>query len=96
MYLLMLFLLLAITNFRTWYLMWLFSIVTELDTKNVYKVIGLSLIAEFANFIIYYLGEAYIYGGYYFLTVAILFGLYIIMQMVIENNEIKKLESSKN
>ena len=96
MYLLMLFLLLVITNFRAWYIMWLFAIITELNIENVYKVVGLTLIAEFANSIIYYLGEGYIYGGYYFMTVIILFSIYVIMNMIAKNYNIKNMIQQKN
>lgn len=96
MYLIMLFLLLVITNFRVWYIMWLFVIITELDSNDVYKVIGLSLICEFANFIIYYLGEGYIFGGYYFMTVIILFSIYVIMNMIVKNYNIKNMIQLKN
>lgn len=76
MWLIMLFILLAITNFRTWYIMWLFGIFTELEQRDINKVIAITLIAEFSNYIIYYLGEGYIYGGYYFMMVVLTFALY--------------------
>ena len=82
MWLLCLFILLAITNFRAWYIMWLFGIFTELESRDVNKVIALTLIAEFANYIIYYLGEGYIFGGYYFMMVIITFVLYCLIEMV--------------
>ena len=96
MYLMMLFILLAITNFRTWYIMWLFGIITELDTKNMWKVIALTIIAEFSNYIIYYLGEGYIFGGYYFLMTVITFALYCVGEKIYEKYiEVKKLSSAK-
>ena len=76
MWLMMLFILLAITNFRTWYIMWLFGIFTELESKDINKVIALTLIAEFSNYIMYYLGEGYMFGGYYFIMVVATFALY--------------------
>ena len=96
MYLIMLFILLAITNFRTWYIMWLFGIITELDTKNIWKVIALTIIAEFSNYIVYYLGEGYIFGGYYFLMTTITFVIYCIAEKIYEKYiEVKKLSSAK-
>lgn len=80
MWLMMLFLLLVITNFRTWYIMWLFGIITELEDKDINKVIALSLIGEFSNYIIYYLGESYIYGGMYIITVIVAFILFVAIQ----------------
>ena len=75
---LVLFILLAITNFRTWYIMWLFGIFTQLETRDVNKVIALTLISEFSNYIVYYLGEGYIFGGYYFIMTVITFALYCV------------------
>ena len=82
MWLMMLFILLAITNFRAWYIMWLFGIFTELESKDINKVIALTLIAEFSNYIIYFLGEGYVFGGYYFMMLVITFALYCIAEKI--------------
>ena len=84
MWLMMLFILLVITNFRAWYIMWLFSIFTELEPKDINKVIVLTLIVEFANYIIYYLGEGFIYGGYYFTIVIFIYAIYCIAEKMHE------------
>ena len=95
MWLLCLFILLAITNFRTWYIMWLFSIFTELETRDVNRVIALTLISEFSNYIVYYLGEGYIFGGYYFIMTVISFALYCVAEMIyVKYAEKRKLLNS--
>ena len=76
------FILLAITNLRAWYIMWLFGIFTELKSKDINKVIALTLIAEFSNYIIYFLGEGYVFGGYYFMMLVITFALYCIAEKI--------------
>lgn len=80
MWLMIIFLALVITNFRTWYIMWLFGIITELEEKDISKVIALSLIGEISNYIIYYLGESYVYGGTYCITVMFTFTVFIVIQ----------------
>ena len=79
MWLLCLFILLAITNFRAWYIMWLFGIITEVDTKDLDKLIALTLIGQFANYIPYYLGEGYMFGEYYFMMVIFTFLVYLVV-----------------
>ena len=88
MWLMMLFILLVITNFRAWYIMWLFSIFTELEERDINKVIALTLVVEFANYIIYYLGEGYIYGGYYFMMVILPFAIYCIADKICKKRKL--------
>lgn len=87
MYLTIAFLALVITNFRIWYIMWLFGIITELDKEDIIKVVALTIIATMTNYIMYYFGESYIYGGFYFMTIAVLFVMLLIMQMIIKKVE---------
>ena len=87
LYLLMLFLLLAITNFKAWYIMWLFGLITEVDNKDVGKIIALSIIAEISNFIFYYFGESYVYGGAYFVMLIVFFSIYIVISDYIYTNK---------
>ncbi len=84
MWFIILFILLAITNFRAWYIMWLFGIITEVNMKDIYKIIALTICAEFSNYIMYYYGEGFIYGGDYFLTLVVLFILYLLVDKIIE------------
>ena len=83
----MLFLLLAITNFKAWYIMWLFGLITEVDNKDVGKIIALSIIAEISNFIFYYFGESYVYGGAYFVMLIVFFSIYIVISDYIYTNK---------
>ncbi len=82
MWLMIIFLWLVITNFRTWYIMWLFGIITELEDKDISKVIALSLIGEISNYIIYYLGESWTYGGMYFITTIVAFAIFLLIQTI--------------
>lgn len=91
LYLLMLFLLLAITNFKAWYIMWLFGLITELNKKDVEKIIALSLIAEISNFIFYYMGESYGYGGIYFVLLILFYAIYILITNFVSNNKFKNI-----
>lgn len=91
LYLLMLFLLLAITNFKAWYIMWLFGLITEVDNKDVGKIIALSIIAEISNFIFYYLGESYVYGGAYFILLIMFYVIYLVISNYIHNNKLNYL-----
>lgn len=91
LYLLMLFLLLAITNFKAWYIMWLFGLITELNKKDVEKIIALSLIAEISNFIFYYMGESYGYGGIYFVLLILFYAIYIVVSNFVSNNKFKNI-----
>ena len=64
-----LFIFLCITNFRAWYIIWLFGLLTEVSEDKQKIIIGVSFAVEIANFIIYTLGEGYIYGeSYFYLT----------------------------
>ena len=91
LYLLMLFLLLAITNFKAWYIMWLFGLITELNKKDVEKIIALSLIDEISNFIFYYMGESYGYGGIYFVLLILFYAIYILITNFVSNNKFKNI-----
>lgn len=88
MWLIIIFLSLVITNFRTWYIMWLFGIITELEDKDITKVIALSLIGEMANYIIYYLGEGWIYGGMYCITLIVAFAIFVFLQKCLSNRKL--------
>ena len=90
-YFLMAFLFLLITNFQTWYIMWLFGLITEVDNKDVGKIIALSIIAEISNFIFYYLGESYVYGGAYFILLIMFYVIYLVISNYIHNNKLNYL-----
>ena len=73
--LLIIFLFLVITNFRAWYIMWLFALIPVLKDEGNKEIIVLSFAGEIANVIGYTLGESYIYSMFYFLIFA---GIYLI------------------
>lgn len=68
--LLILFLFLVITNFRAWYIMWLFGLIPVLKVVDIKEIIAISFAGEIANVIYYSLGDSYIYSMFYFLIFA--------------------------
>lgn len=88
-----LFLLLVISNFRTWYIMWLFALIPVVDNKDKKYIITLSIVAEISNIIMYRFGESYIYGTYYFIT---LFSIMIIYALAQKFEIVKKLKGKIN
>jgi hypothetical protein len=63
---LLLFLIIIISNFRTWYLMWIIALIPVLEKKNIIGTLIICIGAELANFIMFFLGEAYVFGVHYF------------------------------
>ena len=63
---LLLFLFLAITNFRAWYLMWLFCLIPNLKENKINQIITISLFMEAGNIVMYGLSEHYTFGAIYF------------------------------
>lgn len=86
-YLLLYFFLLIITNFRCWYLMILFGLLPDMKEKEINLTIAVTLIAEFVNFVVYYLGEGYIYGRIYFIFMMVDIFIYIILNKLIEKRK---------
>ena len=84
--LILLFLLLVVTNFRTWYMIWLFGMLPIISEKMQKRIVALSIIGEAANCIIYFMGEAYTYGAYYFYAVVLGYMLYTEIQKTKEEN----------
>ena len=88
-----LFLLIVISNFRTWYIIWLFALIPILEDKDKNTVIALSIIGEFANVVMYRFGEGYIHGVKYFYSVIITMIIYIV---ITKFEIIKKLKGKFN
>ena len=83
--LLALFILMCITNFRAWYLLWLFGLITEVDEKTRNIIIGSSLVLEVSNVIFYQFGESYINGEpYFFLSIA---GILLVFAIIESKNK---------
>lgn len=95
LYLLMAFIVLAITNFRAWYILWLFGLITEIQGKDIERLVVLSIIIEFSNYVIYYFGESYVYGGFYFFSVVVYCGIYLIASEYLEQKSKRKKEITK-
>lgn len=81
--------------------MWIFAFIPILNTKMQNRIIALSLIAEISNIIMYLFGEGYMYGGYYFASVILIYLIYVKIQNRNQkknrnkNNELTKEESQK-
>ena len=69
--------------------MWLFGLITELDEKDIGKIIALTLISELLNFIFYYMGEFYAYGGIYFILLVIFYIIYVVVTNYLRNHKLK-------
>lgn len=66
------FLLLVITNFQVWYIMWLLPFISFQNKKTIKSTINLTMAAELACTIFFALGEGYIYGHYFLGTMIVL------------------------
>lgn len=77
---LLLFLILFITNFRQWYIIWTFAFLPILDNDDKNTIIKLSLSTEFSNIFFYLFGSFYIWGIPFFILNFIIFGVLIAFQ----------------
>lgn len=96
--LLIVFLFLVITNFRAWYIMWLFALIPISKDNDIKEIVALSFAGEIANVISFTLGESYIYSMFYFLIFVGIYVLYLIVTIVKkskEKNNIKLLLNKK-
>lgn len=66
------FLLLVITNFQVWYIMWLLPFISFQNKQTIKSTINLTIAAELACTIFFALGEGYIYGHYFLGTMIVL------------------------
>lgn len=66
------FLLLVITNFQVWYIMWLMPLLIFQNKKGIKSIINLTISSELACTIFFVLGESYTYGHYFWGTMIIL------------------------
>ena len=70
-YLLLAFIFLLLTNFQTWYIMWLFPLIIWQKPKTIKLIIQISLISQFANSIFMIYGEAWINGTKFIISMLI-------------------------
>ena len=70
-----LFLIFVITGFQTWYIMWLFPLIFFQKSKNVKSILNLSVGAEIASVVFFNFGEAFRYGGIYFILMIAIWGI---------------------
>lgn len=73
------FLLIVITNFQVWYIMWLLPLLMYQNKKNIKSIINLTISSELACTIFFILGEGYIYGHYFF---GIMLTLWVILNLL--------------
>lgn len=72
--LLLLFIFGTITNFQSWYAMWLLPTIMWQKGKMVKNILNITIAVELANVVFFSLYELYIYGKYYYiLMVALIF-----------------------
>lgn len=64
-----------ITNFQTWYIMWLIPTFMYLKAKTINSLLQLTVIAEISNVVFFAINEHYSVGVWYILTVVILLGI---------------------
>lgn len=85
----LIFLLLVITNFQVWYIMWLLPLIMFQNKKAIKSTINLTMASEIACTVFFALSESYLYGHYFFGTMII---LWIIFNLIKKNNilEIKE------
>ena len=70
-YLLLAFIFLLLTNFQTWYIMWLFPLIIWQKPKTIKLIIQISLISQFANSIFMIYGEAWKNGTKFIISMLI-------------------------
>lgn len=68
----LIFILFVITNFQVWYIMWLLPFISFQNKKIIKSTINLSIAAELAFSVFFIFGESYLYGGYLFGTMIVL------------------------
>lgn len=86
------FLLIVITNFQVWYIMWLIPLLMYQNKKNVKSIINLTIASELACTIFFVLGEGYIYGHYFF---GIMITLWIILNLL-KTNKFVEIKIDEN
>ena len=69
-------LLLVITNFQVWYIIWLMPLIMWQNKKIIKSTINLTITAELASTIFFAFGEGYIYGTYFFALMVILWFIF--------------------
>lgn len=86
--LLLLFIFGTITNFHSWYILWLFATIMWQESKSIKLILAISIIVEACNVVYFFMNEAYIYCVPYCISV---FVLMIIVSYVIKRKERNKL-----
>lgn len=94
---LVIFIFFIITNFQTWYIMWLIPTFMYLKAKTINSLLQLTVIAEISNVVFFAINEHYSVGVWYILTMVILFSVIKIYSIIdkryIKRNYISKGES---
>ena len=74
-YFLMAFLFLLITNFQTWYIMWLFPLMMWQKKENIQLIIQISIVSQFANSVFLINGDGWRNGTPF--TFFMVLGIYL-------------------
>lgn len=90
--LLMLFIFGVITNFQTWYILWLLPTIMWQSSKNIKWIMSITIIVEFSNIVFFILYEHFAYQVYYFIIMIVLMFLsnYICTKKYIGRNNLWK------
>lgn len=91
--LLILFLFLAITNFQSWYTIWLLATVIWDSSKNIKWILSITILAEVCNIIYFIAYEHYLFGAIYpiMLIVAIIVSKRICNKELNNKKNLKKI-----
>ena len=86
--LLLLFIFGTITNFHSWYILWLFATIIWQKSKDIKLILAISIIVEVCNVVYFFMNENYIYCVPYCIS---MFVLMLITAYIIRKNEKNKL-----
>lgn len=86
------FMFLIITNFQTWYIMWLFILIIWQKAENVRLIIYMANISQISIWIYFLKGNYYFYGIIYVLTFVFLI---VLRNLILKYLEVKTLSIKK-
>ena len=92
-YLLLIFIFTVITNFESWYILWLFPTIMWLKSKQIINILYISISVEIANVVYYMLYESYEFSIYY--CILIFMTMLFMYSNKIKNIKIKKYLEEK-
>ena len=85
------FIFLVITNFQTWYIMWMFPFILWQTSNRIKNILFLTISSEISISIFMILGQHYSIGAYYLIIIIF---ISIIFQMIYSNKQIIRYNKS--